>query len=70
MFTYKGKKCSGYFVLVAGLQMQGIHPMQYNGDCNIQSTDWSVDFLICPRHSKWLCFYSVTKLSPLLKHNK
>lgn len=24
--------------------MQGIHPMEYDGDCNIQSTDWSVDF--------------------------
>lgn len=44
MFTYKSKKCSGYFVLAARLQMQGIHPKQYDGDCNIQSTDWSVDF--------------------------
>lgn len=44
MFTCKGKKCSGYFVLAAGLKMQGVHPMQYNGDYNIYGTDWSVDF--------------------------
>lgn len=44
MFTSKGEKCSGYFVLVAGLQIQGIHPVQYDEDCNIQNTDQSVDF--------------------------
>lgn len=42
MFTCKGKKCSADFVLAAGLKMQGIHPVQYDGDYN--STDWSVDF--------------------------
>lgn len=40
----KVKKCSGYFVLAAGLKMQGIHPMQYDGDYNIWSTDCSVGF--------------------------
>ena len=44
MFTCKGKKCSADFVLTAGLKMQGIHPMQYDGVYNIHGTDWGVDF--------------------------
>lgn len=40
----KVKKCSGYFVLAAGMKMQGIHPLWYVGDYNIWSTDCSVGF--------------------------
>lgn len=34
----------GSFVWGTGLKMQGIHPVQYDGDYNIWGTDWSVGF--------------------------
>lgn len=74
----KVKKSSGYFVLAAGLKMQGIHPMQYDGDCNIWSTDCSVGFSHLFKTylntgllvKKWLIFPFYNKDKSLLKNIK